>query len=81
MIKLVGWKRIEYVSKKTGKEVKGCEFYYETEIDAETSEGVGVGSFYLSDERIDDLKCDLNVGFNYKIYYNRFGGIEEIVAV
>lgn len=76
---LVGIEKIDY-KKKDGTQVTGCKFHYTDNVDNDNVEGVITGSFYVSNakaEQIPELDL-LELGTEFDILYNRFGGIKDI---
>lgn len=73
-----GWKRVDYVSKKTGKNVKGYNIYYTRKPNV--SEEAYITGTVCEDVYVSDNfdMSRLAVGFKYNITYNRFGGVEDI---
>ena len=73
---IIGMKRFEYTSKKTGKKTDACNLYCTYE-DTKTA-GLACTSFFC---RSDIVPGDLAVGDNVQIFYNRFGGVEQIYKI
>lgn len=76
---LVGIEKIDY-KKKDGTQVNGCKFHYTDEVDNDDVEGVITGSFYVSKAKSEELPAldQLELGIEFDILYNRFGGIKDI---
>lgn len=75
---LIGTGRVDYVSKKTGKEVKGWNLYVTREPGVSESKRVTgeiAESLYIPDT-IDTAFLEL--GSSYEISFNRYGGVESI---
>lgn len=81
-MKLVGIEKIDY-KKKDGTQVKGCKFHYTDNVDNENVEGVITGNFYVSSAKADELPAleELELGIEFDILYNRFGGIKDIKII
>ena len=75
-MKIIGMRRFEYVSKKTGKKTDAC-YLYCTYEDRKTS-GLCCTSIFC---RSDLVPADLSIGDNIQVYYNRFGSVEQISKV
>lgn len=80
-IKIVGYKKVDYLKKETNQRVVGCNYYYTTELTAHQSEGLQVGEFYLSEEKINALGCVLKIGEEYDAYFNQWKRIEMLLPV
>ena len=75
---LIGTGRVDYVSKKTGKEVKGWNLYVTREPGtSESSRVTGeiAESLYVPDTF--DISF-LAIGSPVEVSFNRFGGVESI---
>ena len=75
-MKIIGMKRFEYTSKKTGKKTDACDLYCTYE-DKKTV-GLACTSIFCFS---DIVPVDLSVGDNVQIFYNRFGGVEQISKI
>lgn len=77
---LVGIEKIDYKRKQDGVQVTGCKFHYTDEVDSGDVEGVITGSFYVSKAKAEELPVldQLELGTEFDILYNRFGGIKDI---
>ena len=75
-MKFIGMKCFEYTSKKTGRKTDAC-YLYCTYEDKKTV-GLACTSIFC---RSDIVPLDLSVGDNVQIFYNRFGGVEQIYKV
>lgn len=76
MYKVVGFKPVEYDRKKDGKHVKGTTLYV---IDKEDRPGV-VG--FQCTELWVSQNCTYApvIGDNVRIFFNRFGSVEDVVS-
>lgn len=77
-VRIKGYGRVDYVSKKTGNPVKGWNIYICREpMVSEQSRVTGeiCEDLYVSDA-FDINK--ISIGFDYNVTYNRYGGVEEI---
>lgn len=80
-VRVEGWKRVDYVSNKTGKNVKGWNIYVTREPSVSESEyitGRVCEDLYVPDTF--DIKS-VAIGFDFNVVYNRYGGVEEIQAL
>lgn len=76
-LKCVGLEYKEYTSKKTGRLVKGFNAHFTQPFPADSkAEGVSVFAEWISPEIINE--CDLHVGDECNLSYNRYGRIENI---
>lgn len=85
---IVGVRRVNYVSKKTNKEVKGYSFNctYPYDEDEETSVGYGVLEVFMNDDNVSSFMSNFETldeicGTNVDILYNRFGRVDRMVIV
>lgn len=77
---LVGIEKIDYKKKMDGTRVTGCKFYYTDSYESDKLEGLITGSFYISEakaELIPELDL-LELGSEFDILYDRFGGVKNI---
>lgn len=74
--RVVGIEDVNYVSKKTGQPVSGVNLHVTFPLNEQKGEGEAVEKIYCKQslEGIDSI----SVGDDVEIYYNRFGGVEEI---
>lgn len=75
-MKIIGMKRFEYVSKKTGKKTDACNLY----CTYEDKKTVGLACTFIFC-RSDIVPADLSIGDNVQVFYNRFGSVEQISKV
>lgn len=75
MKEVVGIEKVDYVSKKTQKQVVGVKLHliFETE----NVNGFACESVYVP-ERVDCIG-DVKVGDKVKIYYDRYGSVEDLL--
>lgn len=74
MYEIVGFKKVDYVSKKTGRQVSGFTLFVETERRDVT--GLACEEVYVSVERISAVP---QLGDLCEVYYNRFGSVESVI--
>lgn len=77
---LVGVGRVDYVSKKTGKPVKGWNLYITRQpgiSESQRVKGEIAESLYVPDS-FD--ASGFSVGFTYDVSFNRYGGVESIIS-
>lgn len=75
---LLGIEDLDYVSKKTGKQVKGCNIYVAEQI--KNGRGQKCVSFYLS--ALSDVYYDVHevpIGSEIELHFNRFGNLIKIL--
>ena len=73
--KVVGKEYIDYVSKKTNKQVKGYTLHLT--IEKEKCEGVAVLSVFVSDE----LASFVELNDEVELYYNQYGKVIKVVTL
>lgn len=80
-MKIIGYRKADFTT-KDGVEVTGYNAYIATEIDPRYGKGDAVERVYLSDAKIAREGIDLAklMGKEAKIYYNRYGKVDSIVA-
>lgn len=74
--KYVGYKEIDYVSKKTGKPVKGKNLYIT--YPADNVVGIVAEDIYVSS--LMDI-TGLVIGQEMDVFFNRYGSVEQILPV
>ena len=74
MYEIVGIKKVDYVSKKTGRPVQGFSLFVQYE--RKDVDGVACEEVYVSNERISEVP---QIGDFCDVYYNRFGSVESVV--
>lgn len=77
---LLGVEDLDYVSKKTGKQVKGCNIYVAEQI--KNGRGQKCINFYIS--ALSDVYCDVHevpIGSEIELHFNRFGTLTKIFEV
>lgn len=81
-MKIIGYRRNDFNTNE-GQRITGCNVYVATEIDPRRGAGVSVERQYLSDAKLEKEGLDLEALLNreVKVYYNRYGRIDSIVAV
>lgn len=70
---LVGIKEVDYLSKKTGKQVTGKNLYVLYE--AENVRGQVATDFYVNSEFVFD---GISIGDDILVYFNQYGRVDEI---
>lgn len=75
-MKLLGIKRVDYVSQKTGKNVLGWNLYLSFPLQNNNLEqGYGCQREFISGSNFDDAPWDL-IGEELTIFYNKYGNVE-----
>ena len=72
---VVGKEYLDYVSKKTNKQVKGYNLHLT--YDKEKIDGVAVMSVFVSEE----IGNDININDQIELFYNQYGKVTKIVAL
>lgn len=72
--KVIGVKNVDYVSRRSGRPVKGYSLYLTYERN--DVDGLACEDVYVSTERINDVPY---VGDLCSVYYNRYGSVESVV--
>lgn len=74
-VTIVGIEEVDYVSKRTNKQVEGRKIYYTYPFDPKKD---AVGLIAESTFCGYDISKDLNVGDTIEILYNRYGSVADI---
>lgn len=72
---VIGKEYLDYVSKKTNKQVKGYTLHLTFE--KEKCEGLAVLSTFVS----EDIGKDVNINDQVELFYNQYGKVTKIVAL
>lgn len=75
MYKVIGFKSVEYDRKKDGKHVKGTTLYVIDKESRPNIQGFQCMELWLS----QNVAYVPAVGDTVRIYFNRYGGIEDVV--
>lgn len=75
MYKIMGIEKVDYVSKKTNRQVKGYKLHmcYEDE----RTEGLAVISEFVGEEYGKDIKVSNKV----ELFYNKYGQVNKVAIV
>lgn len=77
-MKLIGIKRVDYVSQKTGKRVLGWNLFGTYPLlDDNLEQGLGCIREFISESAFDVAPWDL-IGTDITILYNKYGHVESI---
>ncbi len=76
LIKLLGIERIDYFSTKKNAQVRGSNLH--VMYDSDNVVGTAVKTFYVS-EKSPLYTKKLSVNKFYNIYFNQFGGVDELI--
>lgn len=76
MYKILGIENVDYVSKKTGNRVTGLRLHTVDGHEFDNTKGNRVLSVFVSTNIVN--VSDIAVGDDVEIYYNRFGGVDEV---
>lgn len=75
-MKLIGIKRVDYVSQKTGKRVLGWNLYLSFPLQNNNLEqGFGCQREFISESVLDNAPWDL-IGTEITLFYNKYGNVE-----
>lgn len=74
MYKIIGYRKVKYTNKQN-KEVRGTELYVVDDEPQEGLTGYSCEKLWLSERIQFTPRLDQNI----RIYYNRFGSIDEVV--
>ena len=74
MSEIIGVKKVDYVSKRTGKQVSGFTLW--TQYERKDVEGFACDEIFVSRERISAIP---KVGDFAEVYYNKFGSVESVM--
>lgn len=72
---VIGKEYLDYVSKKTSKQVKGYTLHLTFE--KEKCDGLAVLSTFVSEE----IGHDVNINDQVELFYNQYGKVTKIVAL
>ena len=75
--KVIGWKKVQYTSKKTGKEVQGTELYVASEPVTPDVTGLECKSIWLGQH----VTYKPTEGQDVHIIYDERGNVDEVFAV
>ncbi|MDE6913370.1 MAG: hypothetical protein K2P35_06710 [Lachnospiraceae bacterium] len=81
-MKVVGKERVDYPSKKTGKQVTGISFncVMDTNANDERFEGMRVDTVFVSTKSpMYDQCAAIPVGSDISVLYNRYGSVESVL--
>lgn len=77
-MKLIGIKRADYISKKTGKRVLGWNLYFTYPLqDNNLEHGLGCDREFISESIFDVAPWDL-IGTEITVLYNKYGNVDSI---
>lgn len=82
-MKIVGIERVDYKSKKTDRQVTGFRFHC-VEDRQSLIGGVAVDQIFVGSDKaagvvkLVDGILDQLIGRDIRIYYNRYGGVEDV---
>lgn len=77
---LIEIEKISY-RKKDGNQAEGLKLYYSEDVpNNKALEGQRCDSVYIPSTRYEDLPVlnDIEIGMEFDILYNRFGGVKDI---
>lgn len=81
---LVGYRRVDYVSKKTSRHVMGYTFYFNRSGERDDVQGSEAFEGFISDANIDFLK-NLNfddlLGVSVELNYNQYGNLRSFRVI
>ena len=73
-MKVIGFRKFDYTSKKTGKTYPACNIYVTYPLSK--GEGCGCESVFVPFEVLGDYQP--LIGDEVQILYNRFGGVQSV---
>ncbi len=80
VVKLVGIETIDYYSTKKGQQVRGINLHCVLADSNDSVYGSAVKAFYVSDRHsLYNKKLPLDTFYN--LYFNQFGGVDELVEI
>lgn len=74
---LVGFRKFDYTSKKTGEVVTGCNLYLESP-DTKNVNGIATDTVFIRWDKVSSILEGNKLPFAVTILYNKYGGIERI---
>lgn len=79
-MKVVGKERVDYPSKKTGKQVTGISFNCVMDTTSDRFEGMRVDTVFVSSKSpMYDQCVGFPVGCEISVMYNRYGSVESVL--
>lgn len=79
-MKVVGRERVNYPSKKTGKQVTGISFNCVMDVNDDRFEGKRVDTVFVSTKSPMYEQCAaIPVGSEISVMYNRYGSVESVL--
>lgn len=79
-MKVVGKERVDYPSKKTGKQVTGISFNCVMDTNDQRFEGMRVDTVFVSSKSPMYEQCaSIPVGSEISVMYNRYGSVESVL--
>lgn len=77
-MKLIGIKRVDYVSQKTGKNVLGWNLYLTYPLkDDNQNHGLGCQREFISASVFNDAPWEL-IGTEITVSYNKYGNVDSV---
>lgn len=79
-MKVVGKERVDYPSKRTGKQVTGLSFHCVQDTNNDRFEGMRVDTVFVSTASPMYEQCAaFPVGCEISVMYNRYGSVESVL--
>ena len=79
--KLVGFRTVDY-KKKDGTDVFGCNLYFTMDMEGTNGTGLATKDIFVNYKYVNTSATNgLQVGKTYKVFFNQYGGFEEILEV
>lgn len=72
--KVIGIRRFDYKSKKSGNSYEACEVYATYERSG--VDGLACAPFFARSDRVSK---DVSPGMTVQVFYNRFGSVDAII--
>lgn len=80
-MKVIGYRASSFKAQDTGKTISGMNIYVVDEVDPKYGVGQSCERIYLSDKKMDDIGYRPTVGDEIKVYYNRYGKVDDIEVI
>lgn len=82
MQQIIGYRKNDFQNSEK-KQITGYNVYISTEIDPRYGSGVSVERIYLTDAKIsrDGIDLPALLGKSVRVYFNRYGRPDSIVAI
>lgn len=82
LVTVVGISNVDYVSRKTNKQVKGKTLHVLSPLTGDAGVGKKTDTIYISDNsQVASIIPKIELGKDINVYYNRYGSVDDIQLV